>query len=53
MGSALSLTNDTEDTCRVRIYTVGRSFVVGDKLVPPGKTAVLKVHKVGRPRSPT
>jgi hypothetical protein len=43
MGSSLSIINDTDQRCNVRVYTVGRSFVVGHINVGPGEKATRKV----------
>ncbi|KAF7974412.1 hypothetical protein HWV62_12268 [Athelia sp. TMB] len=46
MGSKLSLLNDSDVRCNIKVYTVGRSFVVVHSNLLPGEKSQHDLHKV-------
>ncbi|KZP19416.1 hypothetical protein FIBSPDRAFT_932916 [Athelia psychrophila] len=46
MGSKLSLLNDSDVRCNIKVYTVGRSFVVIHSNLRPGQETKHDLHKV-------
>jgi len=46
MGSKLSLLNDSDVRCNIKVYTVGRSFVVIHSNLLPGHESKHDLHKV-------